>query len=161
MRPQLLVYEALCYWVWPSGKAYIRRLDLLFSKISYLQYIGIWCLLAIVCLPVCLSLSMWREEGRERGSSCLSVYLCICVSVCLFVCVCVSVCLCLCISLSVSLFVRLPFPVDLHHCILSYKCMRPEATSVWGLKLLVYEALSYKCRRPEATSVWGLKLLLY
>jgi hypothetical protein len=29
-----------------------------------------------------------------------------------------------------------------------------------GLKLLVYEALSYKCMRPQATSVCGLKLLM-
>ncbi len=26
---------------------------------------------------------------------------------------------------------------------LSYECMRPSATSVWGFKLQVYEALSY------------------
>ena len=32
---------------------------------------------------------------------------------------------------------------------------------VWGLKLLVSEALSYQCIRPEATSVLGLKLLVY
>jgi hypothetical protein len=31
----------------------------------------------------------------------------------------------------------------LRHEALSYRCMRPEATSVRGLKLLVYEALSY------------------
>jgi hypothetical protein len=38
-------------------------------------------------------------------------------------------------------------------------------TSVWGLKLLVYEALSYAAlcikRSSLATSVWGLKLLVY
>jgi hypothetical protein len=34
--------------------------------------------------------------------------------------------------------------------------MRPEATSVCGLTLLVYAALSYKCMRPEATSVCHL-----
>ena len=28
-------------------------------------------------------------------------------------------------------------------------------------KLLVYEALSYECMRPSATRVWGLKLLVY
>jgi hypothetical protein len=28
-------------------------------------------------------------------------------------------------------------------------------------KLLVYEALNYQCMRPWATSVWGLKLLVY
>ena len=39
--------------------------------------------------------------------------------------------------------------------------MRPYATSVCGLKLLVYAALSYECMRPEATSVCGLKLLVY
>jgi hypothetical protein len=27
----------------------------------------------------------------------------------------------------------------------SYWCMRPQATGVWGLKLLVYEALSSSC----------------
>ncbi len=32
---------------------------------------------------------------------------------------------------------------------LSYQCMRPYATSVCGLKLLVYEALRYKYMRPE------------
>ena len=31
---------------------------------------------------------------------------------------------------------------------LNYECMRPQATSVWGLKLRVYEALSYLCMRP-------------
>ena len=54
-------------------------------------------------------------------------------------------------------------------------CTRPYATSVCGLKLLVYAALSYYClslRRfrgvtlsaPSllyATSVYGLKLLVY
>ena len=39
--------------------------------------------------------------------------------------------------------------------------MRPQATSVCGLKLLVYAALSYECMRPSATSVCGLKVLLY
>ena len=39
--------------------------------------------------------------------------------------------------------------------------MRPEATSVCGLKQLVYVALSYYCMRPEATSVCGLKLLVF
>jgi hypothetical protein len=29
------------------------------------------------------------------------------------------------------------------HEAVSYWCMRPEATSVWGLKLLVYEVSSY------------------
>jgi hypothetical protein len=38
--------------------------------------------------------------------------------------------------------------------------MTPQATSVCGLRLLVYEALSYKCVRPAA-SVWGLELLVY
>jgi hypothetical protein len=28
----------------------------------------------------------------------------------------------------------------------------PAATSVWGLKLLVYEALNYKSMRPDLTS---------
>jgi hypothetical protein len=41
------------------------------------------------------------------------------------------------------------------------KCMRPSATSQWGRKLPVYAALSYWCMRPSATSVWGLKLLVY
>ncbi len=58
-------------------------------------------------------------------------------------------------------------------------CMRPEATGVCGLKLLVYPgsaehavfvtvvnvhvyaALSYWCMRPETTSACGLKLLVY
>jgi hypothetical protein len=35
------------------------------------------------------------------------------------------------------------------------------STSVCGLKLLVYEALSYWCMRPEAADVCGLKLLMY
>jgi hypothetical protein len=35
------------------------------------------------------------------------------------------------------------------------------ATSVCGLKLLVYDASSYYCTRPDATSVSGLKLLVY
>ena len=39
--------------------------------------------------------------------------------------------------------------------------MRPSATSVSGLELLVYEALSYYCMRPWATSVCGLQLLVY
>ena len=39
--------------------------------------------------------------------------------------------------------------------------MRPLATRVFGLKLLVYAALSYCCVRPYATSVCGLKLLVY
>jgi hypothetical protein len=40
--------------------------------------------------------------------------------------------------------------------------MRPEATSVCGLKLLVYAALSYYCMRPQATCVcaYGLRLLV-
>jgi hypothetical protein len=33
------------------------------------------------------------------------------------------------------------------------QAMRPESTSVSGLKLLVYEALSYEWMRPEAASV--------
>jgi hypothetical protein len=35
--------------------------------------------------------------------------------------------------------------------------------SVWskGHQVLVYEALSYSCMRPEATSTWGLILLVY
>jgi hypothetical protein len=37
----------------------------------------------------------------------------------------------------------------------------PSATSVWVLKLLVYETLSYYCMRHQATSVWGLKLLVH
>ena len=36
---------------------------------------------------------------------------------------------------------------------LSYECMRPE--------LLVLEAFNYECMRPSATSVCGLKLLVY
>ena len=36
-----------------------------------------------------------------------------------------------------------------------------RATSVCGLKLLVYEALSYECMRPSATRVGGLGLLVY
>ncbi len=36
---------------------------------------------------------------------------------------------------------------------LIYYCVRPYATSVWGLKLLVYGALIYYCVRPYATSV--------
>ena len=56
------------------------------------------------------------------------------------------------------------------YAVLSYYCMRPEATSVCGLELLayetfeellVYEALSYWCMRPYATSVCGLKPLVY
>ena len=39
-----------------------------------------------------------------------------------------------------------------------YVCI---ATSVWGLKLLVYGASSYLCMGPSATSVCGLKLLVY
>jgi hypothetical protein len=39
--------------------------------------------------------------------------------------------------------------------------MRPSATSVGGLELLVYEALSYLCVRPYATTVGGLELLVY
>jgi hypothetical protein len=38
--------------------------------------------------------------------------------------------------------------------------MRPSATSVWGLQLLVYEAVSYQCTRPSATSACGLQLQL-
>ena len=34
---------------------------------------------------------------------------------------------------------------------------RPWPTGVWGLKLLVYEALSYSCMRPEATHVWAAR----
>ena len=43
---------------------------------------------------------------------------------------------------------------------LSYACMRPEATSVRGLKPLVHEALSYTWMRAECTSAGGLKLLV-
>jgi hypothetical protein len=47
------------------------------------------------------------------------------------------------------------------HAASNYKCMRPYATSVCGLTLLVYAALRYKCMRPYATSVCGLTLLVY
>jgi hypothetical protein len=39
--------------------------------------------------------------------------------------------------------------------------MRHSATSVWGLELLVYQALRYECIRPYATSVCGVKVLVY
>jgi hypothetical protein len=36
------------------------------------------------------------------------------------------------------------YPIRLHtRAFLSYLCLRPRATSVCGLKLLVYEAFSY------------------
>jgi hypothetical protein len=35
--------------------------------------------------------------------------------------------------------------------------MRPQATSVCGLELLVYAAFGYKCMRPKGTSACGLK----
>jgi hypothetical protein len=38
--------------------------------------------------------------------------------------------------------------------------MSPEAV-VWGLELLVYAALSYWCMGPYATSLRGLRLLMY
>ena len=38
--------------------------------------------------------------------------------------------------------------------------MRPKATSVCGLKLLMYAALRYYCMRPDGTIVCGLKVLL-
>ncbi len=48
-------------------------------------------------------------------------------------------------------------------------CMRPKATSVWGLQLLVYEALQYSCASPRVyilifctrkrwTDVWDVVL---
>jgi hypothetical protein len=37
--------------------------------------------------------------------------------------------------------------------------MRPSATCVCGLQLLVYEAFTYLCMRPSATCVCGLQLL--
>jgi serine/threonine protein kinase len=40
-------------------------------------------------------------------------------------------------------------------------CVLKLATSVFGLKLLVYEALSYQCMCPQATRVCGPKLLVY
>jgi hypothetical protein len=39
--------------------------------------------------------------------------------------------------------------------------MRPSATSVCGLQLLVCAALYYLCMRPCTTSVCGLKLLVH
>ncbi len=42
-----------------------------------------------------------------------------------------------------------------------YECMRPYATSVCALTLLVYEALSYECMRPYATRVCALTLLVH
>ena len=40
--------------------------------------------------------------------------------------------------------------------------MRPYATSACGLQVLVYGAFTYWCMRPsEATSVFGLSLLVY
>jgi hypothetical protein len=39
--------------------------------------------------------------------------------------------------------------------------MRPYATSVCGLKLLVYGVLSYERMRPSATSACGLTLLVF
>jgi hypothetical protein len=36
-----------------------------------------------------------------------------------------------------------------------------EGVEVTNLKLRVYEAFSYYFMRPEATSVWGLELLVY
>jgi hypothetical protein len=33
-----------------------------------------------------------------------------------------------------------------------------QTSQRWGLQLLVYEAFSYWCMRPSATSVWGLQL---
>ena len=44
---------------------------------------------------------------------------------------------------------------------LSYECIKPYATSVWGLELREYEAISYECMRPYATGIWGLKLRVY
>ena len=38
------------------------------------------------------------------------------------------------------------------------KVLVPEALSSRVLELLAYAALSYKCMRPEATSVCGLEL---
>jgi hypothetical protein len=38
--------------------------------------------------------------------------------------------------------------------------MRPSATSIYGLTLLVYAALSFSCMRPEATRASCLKLLV-
>jgi hypothetical protein len=43
------------------------------------------------------------------------------------------------LSHSLSLWYR-PSSESNSHC---FECMRPEATSVWGLKLVVYSALSY------------------
>ena len=39
--------------------------------------------------------------------------------------------------------------------------MRPKGTIVRGLTLLVYAALNYECVKPYATNVCGLELLVY
>jgi hypothetical protein len=55
-----------------------------------------------------------------------------------------------------------PFPDiedDVLTCNLSPHTNLPKKNN--GLQLLVYQALSYQCIRPSATSVCGLKLLVY
>jgi hypothetical protein len=77
------------------------------------------------------------------------------------VCVCVCVCVCMCVRLHTSAYaeVRLHTSAYVTSAYVSIRehthlaCIVCAAHSVWGLKLLVYQALS--------SSVWGLKLLVY
>ncbi len=77
-----------------------------------------------------------------RASVCVClrecVPLCVCVCVCASVCVRVFVCVCTNIKLTYQLTIRVTkaSPEQLFELMDS---------SVWGLKLLVYEALSYWC----------------
>jgi hypothetical protein len=52
----------------------------------------------------------------------------------------------------------LPLPHTLLNAVVQRCCCAHAATSVCGLKLLVYAALRYQCMRPSATSVCGLTL---
>ena len=57
-----------------------------------------------------------------------------------------SLCLSVCLSLAPSLSLSLNTQVTTHILSITYvalTCQSTQATSVWGLKLLVYEALSY------------------
>jgi hypothetical protein len=123
MCPHTPTYVSSCYYMWPHATMCV----LMLLCVSTYYYIYVRMLLCMC----------------PHATTYVSSYHCICVLVLLY------------IYPHVSIYFRMieiavwghAYGADLAslplYVSVSYLCMRPSATSVRGLKLLVYEALSY------------------
>ncbi len=118
-------------------------------------YVYIWLYVQSVvewfeCPWIRVVLVAFRLQVVSLSLSLSCTYMYIFVYVCKCMCMCVCVCVCVCVYEYEWMHIYSRQRRDEFNAWGGTCCMRPEATSVSGLKLLVYQALS--------CCVWGLQL---